>query len=168
MAADPFEIYAPKGRVLVLGLLGVLMTALSALPVLLVWSGRSDLDEMLVMLPIGVIGLVFFGFATLTALYRLFSPRPIMRVDAHGIHVWRYPSLSWQEFSYAETVISSGEVMLVLNTHDDDAYRARMIWYRRLWARANAALVEGAVYLSQRLLPVSASDLAHRINEIAD
>jgi len=168
MTGDPFEIYAPKGRVLVLGLLGVLMTALSALPIWRVGSGRSDLDEMLVMLPIGVIGLVFFGIATLTALYRLFSPRPIMRVDAHGIHVWRYPSLSWHEFSYADTATSSGEVMLVLNTHDNDAYRARMIWYRRLWARGNAALVEGAVYLSQRLLPVSVQDLAHRINDLAD
>ena len=161
MTGEPFEVHAQRGMTAFLGILGVGMTALSALPIILFWQGDM---EALIMLPIGAIGVVFFGVATLTAMYRLLSPKPILRVDEEGIHVWRYPSLSWDEFDFADAGSSSGEAFLVIHTHDDDAYRARMVWYRRLWAKGNAALVEGAVYLSQRLVPGSAQDLAARIN----
>ncbi|WP_371225923.1 STM3941 family protein [Roseovarius sp. 2305UL8-3] len=161
MTTQPFEIHAPRLRTLLLAGVGVAMTALSVLPLWLAWQGEV---ESFVMLPIGLVGILFFGTATVTALFRLLSPKPVLRVDAAGIHVWRYPLLRWEEFAYADAAASAREVFLVLHTVDDDAYRARMVWYRRLWARGNAALIDGAVYLSQRLLPGTAMDLAERIN----
>jgi len=164
MTSQPFEVYPPKGKTLILGLLGLGMTALSFLPLWLAWTGQ---EEALLMVPIGVIGVLFFGAATLAAVRAFVSPKPILRVDDAGIHVWRYPSLHWDEFAYAEIGASGREVFLVIHTHDNDAYRARMVWYRRLWARGNAALIEGAVYLSERLLPEPAEVLARRITDAA-
>lgn len=165
MMAETFEVYAPKTNTLLLGGLGLLMTALSALPLWLSWQGEA---EAWIMVPIGIVGLGFFGLATFVALSHLVFPKPVLRVDEIGVHVWRYPTLEWAMFDYADAASSSREVFLVLHSHDNDAFRDRMIWYRKLWARANAALVEGAVYLSQRLLPGTAQELADRINAAAD
>lgn len=164
MTGDNFEVYPPRRKVALLVLLGVAMTAASVLPLWLAWTGQ---EEAWVMLPIGLVGVLFFGFATLVGASRLISPRPVLRVDEVGVHVWRYPVLQWDAFLMAEAAVTSGELMLVLHSVDDDAFRARMVWYRRLWARGNAALVPGAVYLSGRLLPVSAEEMAQRINDAA-
>jgi hypothetical protein len=164
--AEPFELHAPKRNMMILGVLGLVMTALSALPLWLWLSGRSDPEDLAVFLPIGFVGTVFFGIATWTMLVRVLSPFPVIRVDAEGLHVWRYPSMSWDEFAYADAQFSSREKFLVLHTNDDAAFRDRMVWYRRTWAKGNAALIEGAVYLSERMLPLSADELAGRINEM--
>lgn len=164
MAADRFEIHAPKRNIVILAILGVVMTALSALPLWLWLSGRSDPEDLALFLPSGFVGTVFFGIATWTALTRVLSPFAVLTVDAKGLHVWRYPTMSWDEFAYADAQFVNREKFLVLHSQDDAAFRDRMVWYRRLWAKGNAALVEGAVYLSERTLPMPADELAGRIN----
>lgn len=148
---------------LFLGLLGLIMAGLCALPL---WFFRQGDLDALYMLPIGAVGVGLFGTATVTAFVCVFSSTPVLRVDAAGLHVWGSPPLGWEEFTHAEAAASTGEVFLVLYSQDDAAFRARLSWYRRLLAWKNAALVDGAVYVSERLLPMSAEDLADRINRI--
>ncbi len=166
MKVEPFEIHAPKRNMLILFGLGVIMTALSALPLWLWLSGHSDPEDLHIMLPIGFVGAVFFGFATWSALMRILSPFAVLKVDDAGIHVWRYPTMTWDEFAYANAQHSQREMFLILHSHDDAAFRERMTWHRRLLARGNAALVEGAIYVSERMLPMPAEDLAGQINAV--
>lgn len=163
---EPFEVHAPKRNMMILALLGAGMTALSAVPLWLWLSGRSDPEDMAVVLPLSFVGAVFFGIATWTALARVVSPFAVLRVDEAGVHVWRYPSMSWDELTHADAQITNRERFLVLHTTDDAGFRARMTWARRQWAKGNAAMIEGAVYVSDRMLPMPAEELAGRINAV--
>ncbi|QUJ76625.1 hypothetical protein KDD17_00680 [Sulfitobacter albidus] len=147
----PVAWYAPRARMWVLVGLAVVMIAVSGV-------------ATLVMPPVGIAGIVFFGACLAVIIAGALRRKPIVALVDAGIFIWQYPFMGWEEFGGAEVYRSSGEIFLVLHARDPGAYLARMGPLRRRWAQMNAALMPGSAFVSARALPVAATDVAARIN----
>ncbi len=150
----PLTWFAPKGRMIMLGLLGIGMTTLS---VFVIFIGGP------VGWVIGPIGTIFFGACTVAIFSRVFTVKPVLTVTERGIDLWRYPFIPWEELAAIEVAPSSGEVFLVFDVMDPEAYFARMSPLTRRWVKMSAALLPGAAYLSARALPEPVEDVAAKI-----
>lgn len=76
-----FEASTSKGRMILLGLLGVGMTALS------LWAFLNAGSDLMVWLA-GLVGVPFFGFCGVIVFRRAFEPGVVIRIDERGLY-WR-------------------------------------------------------------------------------
>lgn len=155
---DTICVYARRWILSVMALLGVAMTALSVFG-LAIGAGQGR------PLPIaaGAIGTVLFGWATVIAVFVAAHRRPIIRMDAEGLHVFRYPVLPWENFADAGVTASGSQGFLVIDARDPEVYFVRMRGPSRWWSRANSALADGTIFVSTRLLADPAEEVARTI-----
>ena len=150
----PLSWVAPKKRVVVLGCLSVLLT---------ITAGFCVLIGGFLGILIGGFGIVFFGACTVLIFARAFNPKPVLTVTSDGIDLWRHPFIPWEELAAIEVAPSSGEIFLVFDVTDPEAYIARMSPFARRLAKINQHLMPGTAYLSARMLPEPAEEVAAKI-----
>lgn len=153
----PLTWHAPKRRMIAFGGLGILMTAL---------SGFCIFIGGIIGIAIGAFGVLFFGACTVLIFASALNPKPVLAVTERGIDIWRHPFISWEELTAIEVSTSAGEVFLVFDVTDPDAYVARMSPISRRLAKMNQTLMPGVAFLSARTLPEPVKEVARKIGAV--
>ncbi|MEM8653966.1 MAG: STM3941 family protein [Pseudomonadota bacterium] len=119
------------------------------------------------LIGIGAIGAVFFGWCTWIGVTMWLGRKPLIAMDAKGVAVFRHPHLPWENFERVDVTGFLDEGFVRIVVRDPDAFLAGMPVVSRLLARANTALADGHIFVSNRLLPAPADDIAAQIAQAA-
>jgi hypothetical protein len=130
---NTFEVHVSRLRMLGMVFLAALMTAGSA------WATQSSSIKAFVA---GWVGLFLFGAAFLFTVWQIGRMEPVLVIDAAGID---YRTLGigvvpWDEVADVGIGEIRGQKFLCITLLDETPYAARISWYRRQLARANAAM----------------------------
>lgn len=139
----PLEIFVSLRRTMLLGILGVLMTAAAIFCVVVVGS--------FVGIVAGVIGTLFFGFCTFAAVAQLFRHSPVFTIDAQGFHDQRRRGLGLIESADIRDVWLvqvQNQPMLSVDVYDTEKYLSRLSVIGRKVAGLNRGLGYAPITLS--------------------
>lgn len=153
---QPVIIYPSRFRLVALVLAGLGMTAMSVL------LAFVDLSLILRMITV-YIGIPFFSFATLYALYRLLAPRPSVVLTAEGIvdnaSATAVGLIHWYEIDQVAIHAVAGQRMLGITVRDLPALLERIDPLKRSAVQTNLRLGFPPVSIPQNMLAMPLEEL---------
>ena len=143
--------------------IGIIMTAVSAALVATQPYGTLGLV-------VGIIGLVFFGPATLILAYRAIRRTPALILGPDGFTdrstITCAGFVPWREVHKIEEQAFRARVFVTVTVKDPAAFRRRLPVWRRPLSWMNRGLVSGDVHIPESVLPVPASELVQTMRSL--
>ena len=161
MIPDKQIIEASKSKTLLLIALGI------AFVVMGVWLFTLDsaviesmrrFNNPILIHGIGIVCIIFFGLATVAAIWRFFSSKPGLELSSDGINIFAMGPgtfIPWSDVSGFSVYEIHKQKMLVINLHDPNKYIETGGKIRRQIAKANYNLCGSPFAISSNALKIN-------------
>lgn len=160
-----FIVYAKRGRMKVLGFFSLLFVLVG---IVISMISLTEPDPPILILVIGIVCIVFFGYGFIYFVRELNSRKPVLIVSDEGM-MDRSTALAaglirWEEISDLDFVDFGGQVFLAIYTFDPELIVNRSHGLKKLLYQINKGLIDAQVNIPVKNLDCNIEQLVQEIN----
>lgn len=160
-----FIVYAKRGRMKVLGFFSLLFVLVG---IVISMISLTEPDPPILILVIGIVCIVFFGYGFIYFVRELKSRKPVLIVSDEGM-MDRSTALAaglirWEEISDLDFVDFGGQVFLAIYTFDPELIVNRSHGLKKLLYQINKGLIDAQVNIPVKNLDCNIEQLVQEIN----
>lgn len=160
-----FVVYNKRFRMTALSLISIIFVLLG---IIFIFIALTEGPQLLLLL-IGIIVIVFFGFSTLFLLREVFIRKPALIVSDEGI-IDRSSYIGaglveWEDVQAIDFIKYGGQPFLAIYTFDKQLIIDRTNGLKRILNKTNRGLLDSQVNIPIKNLACNLDDLVQAINE---
>ena len=135
-----------------------------------VWVGINMLEsEMIFYKVVGLFSIMFFGYAALSSLLKIFDTSPGLIIDEHGIYDNssgnKAGMIPWNDISGISSSSAGMQKYITINVFQPERYIRKMNFPKNIFATLNNVFFESPIHISSSTLQISFDELTQLINE---
>lgn len=165
------EIRSSRLKNIILSLLGILMTIMSAIILLAGLYGGNILYNIFIIF-IGLFGTLFFGAATLFYIKNIFIIKPSLILENDGFYEnssilsMKNSLIRWDTVKKIKNMSLMGQGMISIFMKDHEAYLEKLPLFKRWLTKMNIALGYGEITINMNQIKnMDGEDLTETMNE---
>jgi hypothetical protein len=166
---NEFNVYARKGRIILLGFGALVFVCLGILFIAL--APEAEAGDRATLTIIGVISIVIFGFCLVLYLKKLFGRSPMLIISKEGItdQATYTPAghIRWEEIQDIQALRMYNQDFLCIFTHDPDLIMRRYTGFQRMLVKMNKGVSPAQAHVPLKMLNCSLPTLMEEINKRA-